>query len=144
MITYVKFDLCNGVNNNGVAVLNKGDEYSPTKPGYFYYVLVKRQIKTQADFHRIHVSDYMSYQDQNFVKFDPATRQAQDPTTRKAQDLSTRKNHKAHKETTKATGNRGGVRKVFCLVPCCRKHKSSRKISQICSNQKNWVSACYE
>ena len=83
MINYAKFNLLVGVNSNGVAVLNKGAEYSDEKPGSIYVVPVKRTIRTQAEFYATYQSYYTKTKGPDFVKHNSETCQAQVPADRK-------------------------------------------------------------
>jgi hypothetical protein len=75
---FAKFNLqVLGVNSNGVAVLNKGAEYSDEKPGSIYVVPVKRTIRTQAEFYATYQSYYPKPTGPDFVKHNTDTCQAQ-------------------------------------------------------------------
>ena len=74
LINFAKFNLQVGVNSNGVAVLNKGPEYSDEKPGSIYVVPVKPTIGTQAEFTKTYQSYYCKTQDPDFIKHNPETR----------------------------------------------------------------------
>ena len=49
LIKFAKFNLLVGINCNGVAVVNKGPEYSEEKPGSVYIVPVKRTISPKQN-----------------------------------------------------------------------------------------------
>ena len=95
LINFAKFNLqVLGVNSNGVAVLNKGAEYSDEKPGSIYMVPVKSTIRTQAEFNSTYQSYYKKMQDPDFVPYNPETRKQQVPAERKQQVPAERKQTK--------------------------------------------------